>query len=127
MHRPPSSDQKFSDLIWVVREQRFRDPQPYRGQCPVRWRRHRSYHQSGRRCGIERQRYRLGNRRAAAPDDFVKWCRSRDYNENRLAAPYHIPSAMTGFEELDAYGGWEAVAESDCDGYFGLRAVASFF
>jgi hypothetical protein len=47
----------------------------------------------------------------ATPDDFVKWCRSRDYHEDRLAAPYHVPSAMTGFEELDAYGGWETVAD----------------
>jgi len=36
----------------------------------------------------------------ATVDDFVKWCRSRDYHQERLAAPYHVPPAMTGFEEL---------------------------
>jgi uncharacterized protein DUF6600 len=44
-------------------------------------------------------------------DDFVKWCRSRDYHQDRLAAPYHVPPAMTGFEELDAYGGWDTVPD----------------
>ena len=47
----------------------------------------------------------------AAMDDFVKWCRSRDYHQDRLAAPYHVPPAMTGFEELDAYGGWDTVPD----------------
>jgi hypothetical protein len=42
----------------------------------------------------------------AAADAFVKWCRSRDYHQNRLAASYRVSTAMTGFEELDAYGGW---------------------
>ena len=47
----------------------------------------------------------------ATVDDFVKWCRSRDYHQERLAAPYHVPPAMTGFEELDAYGGWDTVPD----------------
>jgi hypothetical protein len=47
----------------------------------------------------------------ATKDDFVKWCRSRDYHQDRLAAPYHVPPAMTGFEELDAYGGWDTVPD----------------
>ena len=42
----------------------------------------------------------------AASDDFAKWCRSRDYHHNQLAASYRVSQAMTGFEELDAYGGW---------------------
>jgi len=45
----------------------------------------------------------------ATADAFVKWCRSRDYHENKLAAPYHVSPAMTGFEELDAHGGWDTV------------------
>src|SRR5690349_6994075 len=42
----------------------------------------------------------------AAPDEFVRWCRSHDWHEQRLAAPYHVSPAMTGYEELDAYGQW---------------------
>jgi hypothetical protein len=47
----------------------------------------------------------------AAPDDFAEWCRSRDYDETRLAAPYYISPYMTGFAELDAAGSWESTAE----------------
>jgi len=47
----------------------------------------------------------------AVADDFVKWCRSRDYQEHKLAAPYYVSPAMTGFEELDAYGGWATVPQ----------------
>ncbi|HEX3538292.1 MAG TPA: DUF6600 domain-containing protein [Stellaceae bacterium] len=41
-----------------------------------------------------------------APDEFTNWCRSHDYREDRLAAPYHVSPAMTGFEALDSYGQW---------------------
>jgi hypothetical protein len=44
----------------------------------------------------------------AAPDDFVRWCRSHDYDEKRLASPRHVSPAMTGYEELDEYGEWAA-------------------
>src|SRR5215469_5329921 len=47
----------------------------------------------------------------AVADDFVKWCRSRDYQEHKLAAPYYVSPAMTGFQELDAYGGWATVPQ----------------
>jgi hypothetical protein len=47
----------------------------------------------------------------AAPDDFSKWCRSRDYDERRLAAPYHVSPQMTGYEVLDEYGSWRAVPQ----------------
>ena len=47
----------------------------------------------------------------ASPDDFSKWCRSRDYDERRLAAPYHVSPQMTGYEELDEYGSWRAVPQ----------------
>ena len=42
----------------------------------------------------------------AAPDDFVEWCRAHDYPDNRVAAARHVSPAMTGFEELEAYGAW---------------------
>jgi len=45
----------------------------------------------------------------AAQDEFVRWCRSNDYDLKRLAAPHHVSPAMTGYEELDAHGGWAAV------------------
>ena len=47
----------------------------------------------------------------AVPDAFAKWCRSRDYNENQLASPHRVSPAMTGFEELDAYGSWNTVPD----------------
>jgi hypothetical protein len=47
----------------------------------------------------------------AAADNFVEWCRSRDYQEQRLAASHHVSPAMTGFEELDGYGGWATVPQ----------------
>jgi Family of unknown function (DUF6600) len=47
----------------------------------------------------------------AAPDAFVEWCRTRDYDEARLAAPYYISSYMTGFGELDGAGSWEITAQ----------------
>jgi hypothetical protein len=31
--------------------------------------------------------------------------------ENKLAAPYHVFPAMTGFEELDLYGSWDTVPD----------------
>jgi hypothetical protein len=45
----------------------------------------------------------------AAPDEFVRWCRSHDYDEKRLAAAHHVSPAMTGFEELDSYGEWATI------------------
>jgi hypothetical protein len=45
----------------------------------------------------------------ATPDEFARWCRSRDYDEHRLAAPYHVSPQMTGYETLDEYGSWHTV------------------
>jgi FecR protein len=44
----------------------------------------------------------------AVADAFVEWCRSRDYDEKRLAAPYHVSPNMTGYVELDTYGRWDS-------------------
>jgi len=44
----------------------------------------------------------------AVADAFVEWCRSRDYDEKRLAAPYHVSPNMTGYVELDEYGRWDS-------------------
>jgi hypothetical protein len=43
----------------------------------------------------------------AVADAFVEWCRSRDYDEKRLAAPYHVSPNMTGYVELDEHGRWD--------------------
>ena len=43
----------------------------------------------------------------AVADAFIEWCRSRDYDEKRLAAPYHVSPNMTGYVELDAHGRWD--------------------
>ena len=43
---------------------------------------------------------------AATENDFSKWCRAHDYHPERLAAPYHVSPAMTGYEELNSYGQW---------------------
>jgi hypothetical protein len=47
----------------------------------------------------------------ATADEFARWCRAHDYHERRLAAPYHVSPAMTGFEELDSYGAWTRDAD----------------
>ena len=44
----------------------------------------------------------------AVADAFVDWCRSRDYEEKRLAAPYHVSPNMTGYVELDEHGRWDS-------------------
>src|SRR6516164_4954117 len=44
----------------------------------------------------------------AVADAFVDWCRSRDYDEKRLAAPYHVSPNMTGYVELDEHGRWDS-------------------
>ena len=48
---------------------------------------------------------------AAAPDQFAQWCRSRDYDIHKLAAPYRVSPRMTGYEELDQYGSWRTVGD----------------
>jgi hypothetical protein len=53
----------------------------------------------------------VANIERAAPDEFAQWCSSRDYDLQRLAAPYRVSPRMTGFEELDEYGAWREVAD----------------
>ena len=49
----------------------------------------------------------------AAADAFIEWCRSRDYDEKRLASPYHVSPNMTGYVELDQYGRWDTASGYD--------------
>src|SRR5436305_14553737 len=34
----------------------------------------------------------------ASPDEFAKWCRSRDSDERKSASPYRVPPHMPGYE-----------------------------
>ena len=43
----------------------------------------------------------------ASPDAFADWCRERDWDETKLAAPYFVSPNMTGFDALDAAGDWQ--------------------
>ena len=52
-----------------------------------------------------------GSIEPAAVDDFVAWCRDRDHDETRLAAPYYVSRYMTGYDELDSAGMWKINAE----------------
>jgi FecR protein len=47
----------------------------------------------------------------ASGDEFVGWCRNRDYDETRLVAPYYVSQNITGFAELDAAGVWKTNAQ----------------
>jgi hypothetical protein len=44
----------------------------------------------------------------ATSDEFVEWCRSRDAERSRVAAPRHVSPQMTGYAELDPYGQWRS-------------------
>lgn len=46
-----------------------------------------------------------------AADEFVAWCRDRDSDDTRLAAPYFVSRDMTGYEELDSAGIWKIDAQ----------------
>ncbi|HEY3911361.1 MAG TPA: DUF6600 domain-containing protein [Stellaceae bacterium] len=48
----------------------------------------------------------------ATADEFAQWCGSRAIDEAKLAAPYYVSPAMTGFAELDAAGRWRTEANS---------------
>jgi hypothetical protein len=43
----------------------------------------------------------------AAADEFVAWCRDRDTDDTRLAAPYYLSRYVTGYDDLDSAGIWK--------------------
>ncbi len=43
---------------------------------------------------------------APAPDAWEAWCLDRDRNEDRYASGRHVPRAVVGYEDLEAYGNW---------------------
>jgi hypothetical protein len=47
----------------------------------------------------------------ATRDAFGEWCRERDYEETRLAAPYYIAPEMTGIDALATAGIWKIYAD----------------
>ena len=44
----------------------------------------------------------------ASADEFAVWCGAHAVDESRLAAPYYVSPAMTGFAALDTVGSWKA-------------------
>ena len=43
----------------------------------------------------------------ASPAPFVEWCAARDYHAEGLAAAHYVSPQMTGYADLDQYGGWQ--------------------
>lgn len=41
------------------------------------------------------------------PDGFDRWCRDRDFRDDRAAASAHVPREVIGYEDLGDYGVWE--------------------
>jgi hypothetical protein len=41
-----------------------------------------------------------------APDQFEHWCEMRDSREDRSESARYVGAGMTGYEDLDQYGGW---------------------
>ncbi len=48
---------------------------------------------------------------APPPDDWDRWCAVRDGREDRLANNRYVSDSMVGYEDLDAYGAWQPVAD----------------
>lgn len=48
---------------------------------------------------------------AADQDAFDRWCAELDRREDRIAATEYVSPAMTGYEDLDAYGAWRTMPE----------------
>jgi hypothetical protein len=46
---------------------------------------------------------------APQPDDFDMWSQDRDTREAQLASARYLPRNVVGYEDLDAYGGWQTV------------------
>jgi hypothetical protein len=49
--------------------------------------------------------------RAAAPDNWERWCRSRDEREDGAASVRYVSYEMTGYEDLDDNGSWANVPD----------------
>ncbi len=43
----------------------------------------------------------------ASPDAFVEWCAAHDYHAEGLAAARYVSPQMSGYADLDHYGGWQ--------------------
>jgi hypothetical protein len=49
--------------------------------------------------------------RAAAPDGWERWCRTRDEREANSASLRYVSDEMIGYEDLDEYGTWSSVSD----------------
>ncbi len=63
--------------------------------------------------GTESLNYDLRDADAQPLSDFDRWARSRDEQEDRMAAAAtrYVSTEMTGYEDLNAYGTWRQVPE----------------
>jgi hypothetical protein len=43
----------------------------------------------------------------ATADDFVAWCRDRNYDDTQFDTPYYISRYVTGYDELASVGVWK--------------------
>jgi hypothetical protein len=59
--------------------------------------------------GAETLAYDLRDADAQPLNDFDRWSRSRDMQEERVSAPRYVSRELTGYEDLDAYGVWNQV------------------
>src|SRR5216683_2861220 len=48
---------------------------------------------------------------AGGPDEFDRWCRSRDDREERAQSARYVSRDVIGYEDLDDYGEWRSVPE----------------
>lgn len=46
-----------------------------------------------------------------SPDDFGRWCLSRDEREDRAQSRQYVSDDMTGYEDLDDYGRWQSTPD----------------
>jgi len=44
-------------------------------------------------------------------DDFDRWCSQRDHREDHAESSGYVSPDVVGYEDLDEYGGWQAVPE----------------
>jgi hypothetical protein len=66
---------------------------------------------SGDRAVLNRSNPVTARVERATPDAFVAWCREYGLGETRRAASRYMSPQMTGYADLDQYGGWQQSPE----------------
>lgn len=65
--------------------------------------------QEGTFSGTDQLSYDVGD--IQSPDDFGRWCLSRDQREDRAESRQYVSDDMTGYEDLDDYGRWQSTPD----------------